>query len=163
MFRFNRSQLFWYGVAAMFGVFNFYKCFLLMTWKHTVGTVVAYDVQLPNGLKTRLTSDSKARPATAEWAVIEFAVNGRTVDFIAGENLNLTLGSTIPILYEPNDPTKAFVNSFFGLWFRPLMILPLIVWASLVRGLTGKNSIWTVRFFPFAVTRIDIQKRSNEF
>lgn len=157
MFRFNRSQLFWYGILVIGAAFALYKCYLLITWQHTIGTMVAYDVALPNGTSVRI-FDNRGDVPTG-WSVIQFHANGEKYDFIAGENLGIAFGSRVPVLYSPHHPTKAFVNTFFGLWFRPLMVLPLMLWAAVVTGLTGKNSYWTVRTKPFSVARTDIQKR----
>ena len=158
--RFNRSQLFWYGVALIFSVFASYKCFLLLTWEHTNGLVAGYDVKLPNGQTIRLMPHQTRSGMSSKWNVVAFYANGSMHHFVAGENLDLPINKEVRVIHSKQVPSKAFVNSFFGLWFRPLMVLPVIIWAVIVMGLTGKNSVWNVRLRPFRVSRIDIQRRS---
>ena len=155
--RFNRTQLFWYGLVTLFASFVIYKLILLWTWHHTTGKVVAFDLQLANGQIIRYNPLMyvQDKRSTGQ-AVIEFRREGKLTVFLAVENLDLELGDAVPVVYSPVNPDKAQVNSFFGFWFRPILILPIILWSAIVMGLTGRNSYWTFQLFPFRIFRTDI-------
>ena len=89
-------------------------------------------------------------------AVITFVANGKQYNFLSAENLDLKIGETVDVIFSRTDPTKAFVNNFFGFWFRPLLLLPIIIWSAIAMGITGKNSYWTLKFFPLKLYRTDI-------
>jgi len=79
--------------------------------------------------------------STTYYPVIEFkTVTGQVIKFEAGvgrSNQNAyEIGHTVDVIYDPNKPQDAKINSFLQLWFVPLILgvigLIVIVVAGLV-------------------------------
>ena len=62
------------------------------------------------------------------YPVVSFrAKDGQRVEFQArtGGSSRGPLGERVAVLYDPRNPHEAAINSFFSLWFAPLLLLAL--------------------------------------
>ena len=62
------------------------------------------------------------------YPVVSFrAKNGQRVEFQVrtGGSSRGPLGERVAVLYDPRNPHEAAINSFFSLWFTPLLLLAL--------------------------------------
>lgn len=76
-------------------------------------------------LVRRTSRDSDGRSSTAYYPVIKFtASSGEPTEFEANSGSNppaYTKDQQIEILYNPQEPQSATINSWFDLWFLPAM------------------------------------------
>jgi len=83
----------------------------------TEGTVI--------DLERHTSRDSKGRSSTAYYPVIKFTANsGKSIEFEANSGSNppaYTQGQKVEILYNPQEPESATINSWLDLWFLPAM------------------------------------------
>ncbi|MFS0515914.1 DUF3592 domain-containing protein [Nostoc sp. UIC 10607] len=97
-------------------------------------------------LVQRLSTDSKGRSSYVYYPVVEFTTpSGEPTVFEANSGSNppeFTKGQQVEILYSPEKPNSAMINSWLSLWFLPVMFTSLGSIFALVGGVV------LVRTFP---------------
>lgn len=72
-------------------------------------------------------STSRKSRSIVYYPLIKFEPKqGKAINFQAGTGTNppsYNVGETVPVLYNPNNPYKAEINSFFDLWFSFILLL----------------------------------------
>ena len=60
--------------------------------------------------------------------IIQFATDSFTITFTGITYSDLNIGDKVKVIYNKDEPTKAYVYSFEGFWFTPLLycLLPLL-------------------------------------
>ncbi|MFZ7116069.1 MAG: DUF3592 domain-containing protein [Bacteroidota bacterium] len=69
---------------------------------------------------------------------VEYVVEGL-------KDMNVTYHDTVEMIYKPDDPTGAVVNTFYGFWFYPILfcLIPFMFWVSFVYAyITPKESLF---------------------
>ncbi|MFN2303108.1 MAG: DUF3592 domain-containing protein [Anaerolineales bacterium] len=89
-----------------------------------VGEVVSLEVRYPHGKFELRGTKTSALPSYLP-QVRFTASNGREYTFIdnfASRLFSYQVGSYIPVVYDPNDPRRAFIKHMLTLWLRPVGI-----------------------------------------
>ena len=91
-----------------------YSLFLIFRYEKTTGTVVGY----------KTSRNPKGGGGEAE--IVEFkGPDGKTVEFtekVYRTRLIQREGHTVKVIYDPNNPTRARINSFSTLYFFPVIL-----------------------------------------
>ncbi|MHC0062451.1 DUF3592 domain-containing protein [Nostoc sp. UIC 10890] len=97
-------------------------------------------------LVQRSSTDNKGRYSYVYYPVVKFTTSsGETTVFEANSGSNppeFTKGQQVEILYSPEKPNSATINSWLSLWFLPIMFISLGSIFALVGGIV------LVRSFP---------------
>lgn len=108
------------------------RILFLKTATETQGTVISVDSSNGRcgGGKRR-----RSRPCTRFVSIVQFAdleARPQQLSISSGSRRGhdqpstysrLPIGKSVSILYDPNDPSKAFENTTWGVWGIPLMLL----------------------------------------
>lgn len=116
-----------FGLCVGSGIFLWRTKVWMETSVSATGTVTAQSMSMqrggPVGAPRRNTSAS-SRPTRAE--VVEFtAADGTRVEFRSKISSSdpFAVGATVPVRYNPADPTDASIDTWFRLWGFPLIFL----------------------------------------
>ncbi|MFC4014269.1 DUF3592 domain-containing protein [Nonomuraea purpurea] len=93
----------------------------LSSAERTDGTVVA----LTERTTTTRNSDGNARSSTAWYPTVEFTVNGRRYSFQGSSGTNppsFEKGESVPVSYDPDDPSDARISSFWTAFLAPMIV-----------------------------------------
>ncbi|MBW4564695.1 MAG: DUF3592 domain-containing protein [Mojavia pulchra JT2-VF2] len=109
------------GIGSIFAVtgimFGINTHSFVGTAVSTQGTVI--------DLKLHLSTDSKGRSSSFYYPVVKFAPNsGEPIIFESNAGSKppaFTKGQQVEVLYDPQKPKSAMINSWFELWFLPAM------------------------------------------
>ena len=96
------------------------------------------------------------------YPVISYVVNGKLYSMRGEENVLFGKNEIVPVIYVRTNPTKAFVYTFASFWFHPILVLPIIILGAVIIGIGKNGSYWTLYLKQPHVTRIEIQKRSDD-
>jgi hypothetical protein len=92
----------------------------------TTGTVVGLD----------WSSDSDGGSTASP--IVEYTVNGKTYSFEGDNSSNPPVyekGQKVEIIYDPQDPETAQINSFYERWMMPAILIPAMLGAAIVTNL----------------------------
>lgn len=80
--------------------------------------------------------------------IVEFSANGRPVRFESGNASSppaYRVGQEVKVLYNPQDPSDASINSFYELWLVPAILAPVDVllfvilnWVAIAKMRSGR-------------------------
>lgn len=112
-------------VVLLVGILLFITRIRFLRNAHRViGEVVSLEIRYPHGKFELRGTKTSALPSYLPQ--IRFtASNGRKYTFLdnfASRLFSYQVGSHIPVLYDPNDPRKAFIQHVLTLWIRPVGI-----------------------------------------
>jgi Protein of unknown function (DUF3592) len=121
---FVRNGCIWLVINLFFAAFigwagfHAYSSYLLVTnGERATGTVV------------RLEESSSSEGGTVYSPVIEFSANGQTYSFESGNASDPPtnrVGDQVPVLYDPEAPEQARIESFYELWLFPAILIPVM-------------------------------------
>lgn len=70
-------------------------------------------------------------------AEIKFYAQDSLITFLGPEGQLMKRGEIIPIMYNPNNPSEAYINTFDGYWYNGMIwcLLPAIFWLAISASL----------------------------
>jgi hypothetical protein len=116
MIALNRSQAFLLGFFIIFSFYAVDKLVFLFKAHTTTGVIAGNQ----NGRRVNTVR-------------IDFETEDYKIQFALKQTLDYRVGDKVPVIYDPSQPTKAYLFTFVGFWMPGLlwMILPLFLWASI--------------------------------
>jgi len=136
-----RKIIFFSGILIPFLAVFLFRMLFYNDAEKTMGTVVSKGEITFRGL-------SGENEADKEFSVIEYQVDGRKYEYSQGTEVifkKMEQGDSIEMLYDPENPEKAYIYSFFGFWWRvpTLIILGVIVgvWIGVFSMLPKNKSV----------------------
>ncbi|MBF2007665.1 MAG: DUF3592 domain-containing protein [Chlorogloeopsis fritschii C42_A2020_084] len=121
------------GIFAVIGIiFGVNTHSFVGTALSTQGTVI--------DLELRSSTDSKGRSSSVYYPVVKFAPSsGEQTIFKSNTGSNppaFTKGQQVEVLYNPQKPNSAMINSWLELWFLPAMFTGMGLIFVLIGGVT---------------------------
>ena len=121
----TRKIIFFTGLIIPFLAVFIVKMIFYSNAETAVGIVVSKGEITFRGLSGENEPDK-------EFSIIEYNVDGRKYEYKQGTEVlfkKMEPGDSIEMIYDPEDPEKAYIYSFFGFWWRvpTLIIVALIV------------------------------------
>ncbi len=95
-----------------------------LTYKKTSGIIREYIMKKNKGRRARV----------SYYPIVDFKTGDSLYAFYGSANLHDTYydGSTVPVIYNPQNPNEAFVYTFLGFWGNSfLIVFPLFVVISM--------------------------------
>lgn len=73
---------------------------------------------------------------------------GSDVIFLAETNIPIADENNVPVIYKTNNPENAYVFTFFGFWYMPLIhsLIPLAIYFAFVMSFVNSKQGLTIRF-----------------
>lgn len=107
------------------------------SYEKTEGVFVGYDIVM---------KDSINQIPDRIFPVIEFGYKNQVFSFRGIENLDLDKGEKVSVLFKPDNPQEAKMDSFFGFWFYPLLfwLLGWLVFTAFTFGMFEKDKIFLI-------------------
>ena len=75
--------------------------------------------------------------------VVEFKVDTSFYQVTILKDLQVLIGDSVEMIYNPSDPDGAVVNSFTGIWTYPILfcLIPFMFWVSAAYSFITKKEI----------------------
>ncbi|MFT3679923.1 MAG: DUF3592 domain-containing protein [Ferruginibacter sp.] len=112
-------------------------CYYAVTFKRTIGEVITLKTEKIPGVRAR------------HYPVIRFNLNNSSYDFEGSSFLyaGSQMGDSVPVIFDPGDPSKAFVYTYLGFWAPELVyLLPFSLTLTLMVFLDSIPQYFTIRF-----------------
>jgi hypothetical protein len=147
----NRHQLFVIGVILIMLCTAWYRIAFLRKAEITNGLCVAWDIIYyeNNGVK----KTDKVIPKIA------YRVDGESFEISGVENQLFEKGSQVPVIYNKENYSEAFIYDFTGFWLYPVItaILLSLAWLVFSYGAFEKGNRLVIR--RFKTTSKAVQKK----
>lgn len=125
----NKYLLYVLVLLIVFGFFLFPRIIYLLTYTHAKGVVTGFEYSKGTGKYGRT---SKRYPK------IEFDTDKYHVTFYGPSYMESTVYTEkiVDVIYNPNNPQKAYINNFYGLWGNAFIyLLPFfLIWTIIIIG-----------------------------
>lgn len=147
-FQLNRIQLVICAMAIIILGAYANRLLLVLNGNRTKGEVISFIVVKESGY--RRNSSSYLAP------LVLFYKGKQEIVFESVSNLDLERGEIVPVIYSENDPNNAFVFTFFGFWFMPLIyaLVPLMVFVAIPLSFLKYKEGIAISISPFAIKKL---------
>lgn len=121
----NKYLLYFIVLFTVFAFFLGKRIVHAITYKHTQGVVTGFDYY-------------EGRKYTKKYPIVEFKTEKYVVEFRAPDYMAETVyvDKIVDVIYDPDQPTNAYVNNFYGLWGNAfIFLLPFfLIWTIIIIG-----------------------------
>ncbi len=121
----NKYLLYFIVLFIVSAIFLGKRIVHAITYKHTKGVVIAFDYY-------------EGRKYTNKYPIIEFETEKYVIEFRAPSYMaeNVYVDKIVEVIYDPDNPSNAYVNNFYGLWGNAFVfLLPFfLIWTIIIIG-----------------------------
>ncbi|MBP6430160.1 MAG: DUF3592 domain-containing protein [Ferruginibacter sp.] len=121
----NKYKLYLVLMLILLGATYGKQIWYALTFIKTTGIIREYESQLNYGGR---------RTTISYFPLVDFNLGEATYSFYGSSNLHETYveGSKVPVIYNPKNPSKAYVYTFLGYWGNSfLIVFPIFVVLSM--------------------------------
>lgn len=99
--------------------------------------------------------ESRHNTSTYIAPCIAFYNGKQQIVFVGESNLDLDRSEMVPVIYSKTNPERAFIYTFFGFWFLPIIyaLLPIIVIVAIPLSFLKYKEGVLISLSPFSVKK----------
>ncbi len=126
---------------------------LLSTYANRL--ILAINGEITNGEVVSFTVLRGYRTGTNIIPYIAFMNEGEQLFFSGVENMDCDRGDIVPVIFNKKDPEEAFVYTFIGFWFLPLIyaLVPIFILVAIPLSFLKYKEGVEITISPFTVNK----------